>query len=121
VPAGDNPSANDTGRHVSLVYDDRQRLTERVLRFSTGFAHSQEPRSQLARLVSNVRVLSEQDGLTRVRSKLLISETRFGEARHHGATVEHVLRSTTGGAEVVKKSVFLTESNNFLPNLTYIL
>jgi benzoate/toluate 1,2-dioxygenase subunit beta len=38
----------DPARHVSLVYDDRQHLADRIWRLQSGWAHAQDPPSRRA-------------------------------------------------------------------------
>lgn len=46
----------DPTKKVSLIFDDRPRLEERLFRLGTKHAHSQNPRSRLSRIVGNVRL-----------------------------------------------------------------
>ena len=53
----------DPAHHVSIIYDDRSRLEQRCFRLTTGGAHAQEPASKSCRVVGNVRVGAEIDGV----------------------------------------------------------
>src|SRR3984893_3415053 len=61
VPATTDPDA-DPERHLSHIYDNRARLETRVKLLQTGVRHSQEPASQMRRLVSNIEVEAAADG-----------------------------------------------------------
>jgi 3-phenylpropionate/cinnamic acid dioxygenase small subunit len=49
----------DPRRHVSIAYEDRQTLEERLIRLKSRGMHSQEPRSRMRRVISNVVIESE--------------------------------------------------------------
>src|SRR6516225_3411920 len=52
------PNAGDPRREISVMFDDRRRLEDRVYRFRTGFAWSQAPASRTVRLIANVEVFA---------------------------------------------------------------
>ena len=54
VPA--NGDDRDPHRHLSIIYDLRERLQDRVDRLKSGAAWAQEPRSRMRRLVSNMEI-----------------------------------------------------------------
>src|SRR5271170_2879940 len=58
VPAN---GATDPETQMSTIYDNRSRIRVRVNQLKTGRHHTQTPRSELARIVSNIELV-EQDG-----------------------------------------------------------
>src|SRR5438874_8552528 len=74
------PTSHDAGdprREVSIAFDDRRRMEDRIYRLRTGYAWSQAPKSRTVRMISNVEVFSTGDENARmVRSNFLISEFR---------------------------------------------
>src|SRR5260370_42391934 len=46
----------DPERHVSIVYENRARLEDRIARLKSGAAYAQDPKSRLSRVVSNIEV-----------------------------------------------------------------
>ncbi len=56
----------DPRREVSLIYDDWVRLQLRIARLKSGFAHAQEPKSRMRRIISNGErsKRSENDAIT---------------------------------------------------------
>src|SRR5215472_6982564 len=54
VPTGRDDLNPD--REISLIYDDRIRLELRIARLKSGFAHAQDPRSRMRRLLSNISI-----------------------------------------------------------------
>ncbi len=79
------PSTRDPGdprREVSVMFDDRRRLEDRIYRLRTGFAWSQAPASRTVRLIGNVEVFATAHEDTRMlRSNFLISEFWGDEIR----------------------------------------
>ena len=76
------PGAGDPRREVSVMFDDRRRLEDRVYRLRTGFAWSQAPASRTVRLVTNVEVFATGSDESRMtRSNFLITEFWGDETR----------------------------------------
>lgn len=75
VPA--RPGAGDPRREVTVAFDDRRRLEDRIYRLRTGSAWSQAPASRTVRLVSNVEVFEHM----MVRCNFMLNEFRSGETR----------------------------------------
>jgi benzoate/toluate 1,2-dioxygenase beta subunit len=76
------PNAGDPRREITISFDDRRRLEDRVYRLRTGYAWSQAPKSRTVRMVTNVEVFSTGEAGTRmVRSNFLISEFRGNTTR----------------------------------------
>jgi len=88
VPQGDEP---DPLRQVSLVYDDRRRLHERVLRLTGGFAFSQDPPSRTCHIVGNVRAGGNGGEELELSSNLLVAEVRRDVQNLYAARVQHTL------------------------------
>jgi benzoate/toluate 1,2-dioxygenase beta subunit len=79
VPA--KPAAGDPRREVTVAFDDRRRLEDRIYRLRTGSAWSQAPASRTVRLVSNVEAFDGGKDALMVRSTFMINEFRAGETR----------------------------------------
>ncbi len=70
----------DPRREVNVVFDDRRRMEDRVIRFSTGFAHNQEPDRRLRHHISNIEAWEADDGKSRrVMAKEHVFEARTGK------------------------------------------
>ena len=73
VPCNDRDAdGTDPGRQVSIIYDDRARLEDRVYRLLSSAAHSQRPRSRMRRVVGNIRFES-REGEVHTRSNFLLA------------------------------------------------
>jgi 3-phenylpropionate/cinnamic acid dioxygenase small subunit len=121
VPAGPSPGTHDPQTQVSIAYDDRRRLEERVARLLSGDAHAQNPPSQTVRLLSNIRVISRADDQAVVRSNFVLYESRLGREHHFAGTLTHTLVHHDGGWLIRQKKVDLVQSANFITNLAFIV
>ena len=120
VPAGGD--APDPTRHVSLVYDDRQRLGLRVDRLQGSHAYAQDPPSRICRIVTNVEVEESATGAGEVdvHSVLTIVEVRAGKQRLYAARCRHHLRDQDG-LKIARKEVRLVNRDDVFDNLTLLL
>ena len=91
----------DPRREVSVFFDDRARLADRIFRLGTGAAWSQVPPSRTVLMV---------------RSNLLLSEFRAGESRTLSGWCGHRLRRRQVGWEIEAKQVNLIERDQALRN-----
>jgi 3-phenylpropionate/cinnamic acid dioxygenase small subunit len=116
------PGAGDPRREISVMFDDRRRLEDRVYRLRTGFAWSQAPASRTVRLITNVEVFATaRDDTRMVRSNFLISEFWGDETRVLTGWAGHrVLRA--GGQWIIQaKQVNLIDCDQCIRNPSIIL
>ena len=79
VPCNDRDAdSTDPERQVSIIYDDRARLEDRVYRLMSSAAHSQRPRSRMRRVVGNLR-FELREGEVHTRSNFVLAELRRRE------------------------------------------
>lgn len=121
IPAGDAPELVHPQRQVSIAYDDRRRLEERVARLESGVAHAQDPRSRVVRLLTNVRVCGSDESSVEVRSNMALFESRLGREQSIAGVLEHGLVQVDGAWKIRSKKVSLVQSGNFLRNLAFIV
>lgn len=107
-------------RSVSIVYDDRARLTERVRRLQRGIAPSVQPPSRTTHVVGNVRVSGDGSGVLRATSRCLVAELRVGREQLYAATVEHHLVDGDPGLRIAAKIVRLSRRDVPLGNLSFL-
>lgn len=112
----------DPQRHISLIYEDRPKLEERLLRLGTKHAHSQRPQSRLTRLVSNV-VLEDYDAARggSVGSRFVLTEMRLDRQTLWSGRMRHVLVREEGALRIKEKHVFLVNNDAPMGNLTFII
>jgi 3-phenylpropionate/cinnamic acid dioxygenase small subunit len=120
VPA--TPKAGDPRREISVMFDDRRRLEDRVYRLRTGFAWSQAPASRTVRLITNVEVFATAHDDTRMlRSNFLISEFWSDETRVLTGWAGHHVVGDGDGWKIRAKQVNLIECDQCIRNPSIIL
>jgi benzoate/toluate 1,2-dioxygenase beta subunit len=113
----------DPTTQVSIAYDDRRRMEERVRRLQSGFAHAQDPPSRTRRLVGNVQIDRVDEQRVVVSSSFLLAELRRGVERIHAGRYEYHLEPTDrdGGWRIAFKKVELINNAETIDNLTFIV
>jgi 3-phenylpropionate/cinnamic acid dioxygenase small subunit len=79
----------DPTREPSLIYDDYERLKERIFRISETYAPAQAPASRTLHNITNVEVQPEGRA-TRLRCHLTLFEYRPGDPSQVGLGVQRV-------------------------------
>lgn len=114
---------------VSLIYDDRKRIHERVFRLMQTPLLDQNPPSRTVHFVSNVEVApGAGNGESAVRCHQLIAEMRPGgpgqaglnAPRWFAARCEYRLRKTNPDWKIALKKVLLLNSGEPHYNLSFI-
>lgn len=126
VPA--HPDDESPHLRVAVVYDDRIRLEERLRRWTGGYAHAQTPRPALSRVVSNTRIVGEEEGRLVVTSRFVLTLLRPGrdtpklanEMVFAGRTVHH-LQPEAEGFRIARKTARLLNAHLPLPNIQFLL
>lgn len=111
----------DPNREVSLIYDDRTRMGQRVQRVLSGQAHSQDPLSVTRRVVGNVEILNQDGPVITVTSNFIIAELRPGLQTIYAGRYEHVIDTSKPGWRILKKKVELINNNEPLGNVSFFL
>ena len=116
-----NGEGNDPNREISLVFDNKQRLTDRIGRLESGMAHAQNPPSKTKRLVSNVQVENATENAATVLSGFILYELRRGKERIFAGRYEHRLHLVDGRWKIASKKVVLMNNDEVIDNLTFIV
>lgn len=120
----------DPPREPSIIYDDRQRMGERVFRLLRTPAYAQSPPSRTIRTVANVQVArTEHAEQATVRCTTTIMEMRVGDPgqvglghpRSFAASCHYVLRLEDDTWRIAQKKVRLINREQPLYNLTFIV
>jgi benzoate/toluate 1,2-dioxygenase beta subunit len=120
VPA--NIDEYDPDEHVSILYDNRERLQDRIARLKSGGAWSQEPQSRMRRLISNIEIEpAERPDERIVISNFVLGELRRGRDAVYFAQQKLRLRQTAEGLRMSAKTVYLVKNNEPLHNLSFII
>jgi 3-phenylpropionate/cinnamic acid dioxygenase small subunit len=119
VPVNGNDT--DPASSVSFIYDNRARLRTRIGMLLTGERHSQVPPSDLARVISNVRIHDQVPGADiEVTAAFVLIEYR----REHiiwAGRVKYLLRPTGDGLKMSLKKIVLVDSYDAIRKLGFIL
>lgn len=121
----------DPSSSISIIYDDRRRLSERVFRQLKTPVLDQNPPSRTIRFVSNVEVAPDGavvEGAFAVRCHQLIAEMRPGgpgqaglnAPRWFAARCEYGLRRMDGALRIASKKVVFLNSDLPHYNLSFI-
>jgi len=78
IPVTDVDPDASPERALFYVADDRFRLGERVARLMKKTAHSEYPRSRTRHMISNIHVISEDEGTLEVRACFHVFRTKAG-------------------------------------------
>jgi 3-phenylpropionate/cinnamic acid dioxygenase small subunit len=116
------PAAGDPRREISVMFDDRRRLEDRIYRLRTGFAWSQAPASRTVRLVTNVEVFATaREDAHMLRSNFLISEFWGDETRVLTGWAGHRVVRAGQGWKIQAKQVNLIDCDQSIRNPSIIL
>jgi benzoate/toluate 1,2-dioxygenase beta subunit len=116
------PAAGDPRREISISFDDRRRMEDRIYRLRTGYAWSQAPKSRTVRMISNVETFATNQSTVRmVRSNFLISEFRVDGTRFLSGWCGHRLVRTAHRWEIHVRQVNLIDCDQNLRNPSIVL
>lgn len=120
VPAG-GESAVDPANHVSVLFDNRSRIGTRVRQLKSGKRHSQNPKSSVVRMISNVELLGEHEGDTVVGATALVVESREDRTTMWAGRYEYRLRRVEDEVRMSYKKVTLVDREHPLNTLSILL
>jgi len=124
VPAGG--ADIDPINHVSVIYDNRNRISTRMKQVKTGKRYAQAPPSNLRRLISNIELLGGRpnpDGGVdlEVGANFLAFESRARGNELWGGRTTYRLRRVDGEIRLAYKKVVLVDNEKALPTLGFLI
>ena len=119
VPA--NGGDTDPEREMSIIYDNRSRISLRVKQLLTGKRHTQTPQSRLRRLVSNIELFDDVNGDISAASNSMIFESSLRDDTIWAARNEYRLRVVDGALRMAYKKVTLVNSEKALFTLSFLI
>jgi 3-phenylpropionate/cinnamic acid dioxygenase small subunit len=119
VPCNDDDI--DPRRQVSIIYDDHERLAQRVERLLSGSVLAQQPVPKMRRVVSNIEPQREAPDLIAVRSNFILVTARAGRQELWAGQALHRLRVRDGMHRIVSKKVLLNNSDQEIPLLQFLI
>jgi len=112
----------DPRREITITFDDRRRLEDRVYRLKTGFAWSQTPRSRTVRAVTNVEVFAGPSAdVLMARSVFMLDAFRDGERQLWSGWNGHRLIRAGDAWMIEAKQVNLIDRDQNLRNPSFVL
>src|ERR1700722_11991053 len=110
MPAPDLPQSSDPSLTYSLICDNRKLIEHRALRLLKPHAHAEFPHSETRRLITNVRVLSDDDNQAVVAANFAIFRSFERSQTYFTGRYEHRLRKVAGELKFSLRKVFLDQS-----------
>lgn len=111
----------DPEREMSILYDNRSRIRLRVKQLLTGRRHTQEPKSQLRRIIGNVELLGVEGADIRVGANSIIFESSVRDDTVWASRNEYVLRRGDDGLRMARKKVTLANNNRAIFTLSFLV
>ncbi|WP_029005257.1 aromatic-ring-hydroxylating dioxygenase subunit beta [Azorhizobium doebereinerae] len=119
VPA--NGDDTDPEKEMSVLYDNRSRIGVRIRQLKTGRRHTQTPRSELARVISNIEVAEVRGSEVDVRANVLIYEDNLRGDTLWAARNVYRLRMVDGAFRLVRKKIALVNNNKPIYTLSFLV
>jgi 3-phenylpropionate/cinnamic acid dioxygenase small subunit len=119
VPA--NGTDIDPEKQMSIIYDNRSRISLRIKQLLTGKRHTQTPQSRLRRIVSNIELMGEHNGDIAVASNSMVFEASLRDDTIWAARNEYRLRYVDGELRMAYKKVTLVNNEKALFTLSFLI
>lgn len=118
IPA--NADDIDPARNVSIVYDRRGQLRNRIKRLKeTLWLKERAPR--LKRIIGNLEIEGENGDEVTISSNFILAELHRGTQTIWAGTTIHVLLKENGGFRIKSKKVLLLNNNEPVPNMLFLI
>ncbi|MCV7250622.1 nuclear transport factor 2 family protein [Mycolicibacterium fluoranthenivorans] len=124
VPA--DSGGSDPTRQMSIIYDNRSRISTRLKQVRTGRRYAQAPPSHLRRLISNIEFLGGRPNPEgsldlEVGANFLVVESRPRGNHIWGGRVTYRLRLVDGEMRLAYKKVQLVDADQPVPSLSFLI
>ena len=119
-------STDDPQRQMSVIYDNRSRISTRLNQLRTGKRYAQAPKSNLRRLLCNIEFLggttNPHGGVDlEVGANFLLLESRARGTHLWGGRVSYRLRRQNGALRLASKKVILVDNDRPIPTLGFLI
>lgn len=119
IPA--NGGDIDPEKEMSIVYDNRSRISVRVRQLLSGKRYTQEPRSNLRHIISNVELMGEAGDDILVGANSLVFESSLRGDTLWAARNDYVLRRDGDDFRMARKKVTLVNNDKPLYTLSFLI
>jgi 3-phenylpropionate/cinnamic acid dioxygenase small subunit len=111
----------DPSRQVSIIYDNRTRLADRIARLESGTVLAQDPKPSMRRVVSNIVIENATETEIEVSSNFVLIQARGGAQYLWAGRSEYRLRKDNGALKIAFKKVLLVNSEQEMPVLQFLI
>ena len=124
VPAGG--ADIDPLRQMSVIYDNRSRISTRLKQVRTGRRYAQAPPSNLRRLISNIEFLGGRLNASgevdlEVGANFLVLESRARGNEVWGGRTTYRIRRAAGELRLAYKKVVLVDNDKPIPTMGFLI
>jgi benzoate/toluate 1,2-dioxygenase subunit beta len=119
VPSNDDDI--DPEHHVSIVYENRAGLEDRIARLKSGAAYAQDPKSRLSRVVSNIEAEEGNNGEVTVYATFNLTALRRRRMDIFAGRSIYKLRYYGDSFKIAYKKVLLINNDEVIHNLTFLI
>ena len=113
--------ATDPNQEVSIIYDDRPKIADRVEYLESGTVRDMKSKPVLRRVVSNIEIASVDDATTEVKSNFVLVEARDGSQFVWAGRSLHRLRGQDKHIKILFKKVLLVNSNQPVSVMQFLI
>jgi 3-phenylpropionate/cinnamic acid dioxygenase small subunit len=106
---------------IALVNEDRYGIEDRIKRLKSGAHYAQDPKSQLARVVSNVEIIKQDADAIIVGSAFNLTACRKGSIDIVAGRTTHTLKLAHEAIRMSEKKIMLANHQGVMSNLTYLI
>ena len=124
VPA--DSGGSDPQRTMSIIYDNRGRISTRLKQVRTGRRYAQAPPSHLRRLISNIEFLGSRENPDggvdlEVGANFIVLEARPRGNHTWGGRTTYRIRLVDGVLRLAYKKVQLVDADKPIPTLSFLI
>jgi benzoate/toluate 1,2-dioxygenase subunit beta len=119
VPCSEEDS--DPTRDVSFIYDNRERLVQRVDRLMSGTVQALDPKPRMRRVVSNIEIGSADGGDLTVASNFILAHARWDMQQIWAGRTLHKIRRDGAALKMAFKKVLLINAEQEIPLLQFLI
>ena len=122
VPSNDSPNS-DSRDTLFIIADDIRRIRARVTRLKDKSAHAEYPPSRTRRMISNVRILSQEGGSLKVEANFSVHRFRRNEGiRNFVGHYRYELRAGGGQLKIARREAIIDSMElGSLASVSFIL
>jgi 3-phenylpropionate/cinnamic acid dioxygenase small subunit len=120
VPAGGDDI--DPTTQMSVIFDNRSRISTRIKQLKTGKRHAQNPASKLRHLITNVELIGVNGDEVQAAGNVLVYESRErGVTLWAGRTEWTLRRDEDGDFRIARKKVSLCNNDRPLSTMGFLI